>query len=269
MNPVSAALDKIIRRNSREILERVFIRRKENWRQIPYDLKEMINQEVLRPIVLPDCDIVGGTEITIPLDDLRAEETDNGYTKVFRIPKNRTNNRTITSVLDVTYASLYQNLGGYGSNAISRASPAMQLGAAVMEAQLRVPYTSTAKVQLIGENVVMVKDSILLPVNLYLRCVLGNEENLSNIQTRSYLTFQRLVEYAVHAYIYSQYRIEMDHGELAAGITLNSFKETIMEWSDAQKNYDDWLEGEWRRTAFMNDTESFGRFIGLLVGGTR
>lgn len=269
MNPVSNALDKLIRRNSREILERVFIRRENNWRQIPYDLKEMILQKVIRPIVLVDCNLVGGQEITIPLEGVQAEETDNGYTKVFRIPKKMTNNRTITSVLDVTYANLYQNLGGYGSNAISRASPAMQLGAAVMEAQMRVPYTSTAKVQLIGENVVMVKDSILLPVDLYLRCVVENEENLNNIQVRSYLPFQQLCEYALHAYIYSQYRIEMDHAELAAGVALNSFKETIMEWSDAQKNYDDYLENTWQKVAFMNDTEAMSRYIGLLVGGVR
>lgn len=269
MNPVSKALEEITWRIPREILEIVFIRREQNWRDLPLDLKEMINNKVVRPRVLVDCNLHGGTEVRIPLEGIKAETIDQGYTNVYRIPKKLTNNRRIMSVYDVTYASLYQNLGSYGSNAIARASPAMQLGSAVMEAQLRIPYTSTAKVQLIGENVVMVQDSILLPVDLYLRCQLENEENLNNIQVRSWPVLSELMTLAVKAYIYNTYIVKLDLGEIQGGVAIGRIKEIIEGYADAEVMYQECLAEKWQKVAFMNDGESMTRFIALLVGGTR
>lgn len=269
MNPITKALDEVGFRIPRQILQVVFVEPYQHFRDSAVDIKEMINHLVLRQRVLIDCNLVGGTEVRIPLDDLTGETVDGGYTTVYRIPKSKTNGRSIMSALDVTYGSLYQNLGGYSVNTLATASPAMQIGSAVMDAQLRTPYVSTARVDLIGENVVMVQDSIILPANLFLRCVLENDENLNNIQVRSYPIFARLVELAVKSYIYNTYVIQLDMGELRAGLQVGRFKEIIDGYADAEQMYQEYLNEKWRKVAFMNDKETYQRYISLLVGGVR
>jgi hypothetical protein len=269
MNPITKALDEMMFRIPREILKVVFLEPYQQYRDLPSDIKERIRCLVLQPRVLVDCNLVSGVETRIDLSGLPSETVDDGYTTVFRIPKSMTDGRSILSVFDVTYGDLYNTQSGYGVYSYSRTSPALQLANAAMEAQIRTPHVGTTKVELIGENVVMVQDSIILPNNLYLRCSLENEENLSNIQARSYLVFARLVELAVKAYIYNSYVIKLDIGELRAGVQVGKIKEIIDSYADAEQMYQEHLAEKWAKVAFMNDPESMRRYMSLMIGGNR
>lgn len=268
MNPIVKALDEVSRRIPREILEKVFIDRHQNWRDVRGNVKDQILLEVVKPRVLIDCDLVGGVEVLIPLDDLPFEPAGNSFTVVYRIPKRMTGGRSITSVLNVTYGNSVVGMS-YGTNAMSQSSPAMQLGASVMDAQLRMPYIGSAQCQLIGENVVMIRDSVTLPGNLFIRCILGNDENLSHIQVRSFRAFSRLVELAVKSHIYNNYVIDLDMGELRSGSQLGRIKEIIDGYADAETMYQEYLTETWQKVAFMNDRETMARFTKLLIGGSR
>src|SRR6185312_14126598 len=155
----------------------------------------------------------------------------NDYTMIYRIPKSRTNGRTILSALNVTFTN---------PGAISTVNPYVDASSSqmlVVASQLldtmgTVPITSTAYVQLIGENVVMVRDTTLLPVNCYLRCVLANDDNLNHLQIRSYPIFSQLCIYAVKAYIYNNTIIDIDIGELYGGQQLGRIKEIIDEYKE-------------------------------------
>lgn len=270
MNPISKALDEITFRIPREILQVVFIDPYQRYRDMPSsDIKERIRFLVLQQRVLVDCNLVGGVEVRIPLDDVPSETVDGGYTTVFRVPKTKTNGRSISTVFDVTYGDLYNTQSGSGVYSYSRTSPALQVASAVMEAGLRTPYVGSARVDLIGENVVMVQDSIILPQNLYLRCALENDDTLSNIKARSYPVFSKLVELAVKSYVYNTYAIRLDMGELQAGVQVGKFKEIVESYSDAETMYQEFLTEKWAKVAFMNDQESVHRFVSLLIGGTR
>lgn len=269
MNPISKALTEVMFRIPREILKVVFLEPYQQYRDLPSDIQERIRYLVLQQRVLVDCNLVSGVETKIDLSDLPSEVVDDGYTTVFRIPKTKTNGRSILSVFDVTYGDLYNTQSGYGVYSYTRTSPALQLANAAMEAHIRTPYVGTARVELIGENVVMVQDSIILPQNLYLRCSLENEENLSNIHARSYLVFAKLVELAVKAYIYNSYAIKLDMGELRAGVQVGKFKEIVEGYSDAETMYQEHLNEKWAKVAFMNDPESMRRFMSLMIGGNR
>lgn len=269
MNPITKALDEVTFRIPREILQVVFIDPYQQYRDLPSDIKERIRFLVLQQRVLVDCNLIGGVEIRIPLDDIPSETVDGGYTTVFRIPKTKTNGRSIVSVFDVTYGDLYNTQAGYGTYSYGRTSPALSLAASVMEAQLRTPYVGSARVDLIGENVVMVQDSIILPQNLYLRCAIANDENLNNIKARSYPVFSRLVELAVKSYIYNNYAIKLDMGELRGGVQVGMFKTIVESYADAEQMYQEHLNEKWGKVAFMNDQESMHRWTSLLVGGTR
>lgn len=63
------------------------------------------------------------------------------------------------------------------------------MGQSVMDALGPIPITSTAYVQLIAENTVMIRDTIILPVNSYLMCILSQDDELSHLQLRNYPAF--------------------------------------------------------------------------------
>ena len=267
MGPLSKCIDEVKFRIPRAILEAVFIKRAQHWRLTPASLDEHILNEVVRPRVLVDCNLVGGTEVFIPLDGVPLERG-NDYTTVYRIPKDKTQGRSIMSVLNITFSDPTK-VSSYGVAAGAHNSIMMQAGQAVMDAMGSMPVTSTAYVQLIGENVVMVRDTVVLPANIYLRCLLENDENMSHLQLKSYRDFSKLVEYAVKAYIYNEYVIPMDMGELYGGQALGRFKEIIDSYADAEELYQDFLRDKWQKISLMNDRESYTRHIRLMMGGFR
>ena len=138
-----------------------------------------------------------------------------------------------------------------------------------MNAMSSIPVTSTARVQLIGENVVMVRDTVLLPANIYLRCIIANDENMSHLQLKSYRDFANLGVLAVKAFIYNDYVIKMDLGELSGGQVIGRFKEIIDTYSESEELYQTYITEKWQKISFQQDHEQMGRFLKLLIGGCR
>ena len=267
MNAISKAVDEVKFRIPRPILEAVFIKRAQDYRVQPISLDAHLINEVIRPRVMVDCDLIGGTEAFIGLGDIEVTRTNN-YTSVYRIPKSKTNGRTITSVLNITFSDPTAN-SNYGSSTGCQNTELLTVGQAMLDAYGTMPITSTAKVQLIGENVVMVRDTVQLPANIYLRCILANDQAMSHLQMRSYRAFAQLVEYAVKAYIFNEYVVQMDIGELYGGQTLGRFKDIIDGYADAEELYQTYLRENMEKIFLMNDTEQFTRFMRSIVGGQR
>lgn len=266
-NAITRAIDTVKFKIPPRILNAVFIDPHQRWRSGPKNVDEGILNSVIRPRVLVDCDLVGGTEALLPMEGVPMERY-NDYTSVYRFPKTMTQGRSITSVKNVTFADP-TSVSSYGIAANCQNTTLLQAGQAVMDAHAQLPVTSTHRVQLIGENTVMVRDTVILPPNVYLRCVLSNDEQMSHIQLRSIPTFCELVVFAVKSYIYNTYRIEMGMGELFAGQELGIIKEIVDEYRDAEEMYETFLREQWTKTAMMNDNETFSRFIRGLVGGYR
>jgi hypothetical protein len=267
MLAISKAIDEIHYRIPKTILEAVFIQRNLRWRSTPPSLEEQIMALVIRPRVLVDCNLIGGTEVFIPLDGIPVERT-NDYTSVYRIPKSATQGRSINSVLNITFSDPTK-ASSYGVAAGQQNTMMLQVGSAVMDAMGSIPVTSTAKVQLIGENVVMVRDTVVLPANIYLRCILANDENMSHLQLRSYRDFANLCVLAVKSYIYNEYIIQLDLGELHGGQVIGKFKEIIDGYADAEELYQTYITEKFQKILYMNDSESFSRFTKLLISGMR
>lgn len=267
MNPITRSVDDLKFRIPRRVLEEVFVERTARWRTAPRSIDECILEQVVRPRVLVDCNLVGGTECFVYLDDIPYERM-NDYTSVYRIPKTKTQGRSILSVLNITFADPTK-VSSYGVAAGAQNTTMLQAGQAVMDAYGALPVTSTHRVQLIGENTIMVRDTIVLPPDVYLRCILANDENMSHIQMRSYRPFCKLVELAVKAYIYNDQVIEMDIGKIRGGQEIGKFKEIVEEYKDAEEQYQEFLATTWQKVAYMNDNETFNRFVRSLIGGYR
>lgn len=266
---ISKSLDEIKFRINRRVLEAVFIKRHQTgWKNPqPLSLDEQILREVIRPRVMVDCNLVGGTEAIIDLDGLLFERT-NDYTSIYRIPKDRTDGRSIQSVLNITYSDPTK-VSSYGVAAGQQNTTMLQAGSAVMDAMGNIPVTSTARVSLIGENTIMVRDTVVLPANIYVRCILENDENLSHIQLKSYVHFSNLVTLAVKSFIYNEYIVEMDMGELHGGQNLGVFKTIVEGYADAEELYQTYLMEKWQKVALMNDNESWTRLLRQVLGGSR
>ena len=264
---ITKLLDEVKFRIPRPILDDVFLAKTSSWRQSSPNIDEQIMSLVIRPRVLVDCNLVGGAEVFIPLDGVPVERT-NDYTSVYRIPKDATNGRSIISVLNITFSDPTK-ASAFGVAAGQQNTTMLNAGSAVMNAMSSIPVTSTARVQLIGENVVMVRDTVLLPANIYLRCIIANDENMSHLQLKSYRDFANLGVLAVKAFIYNDYVIKMDLGELSGGQVIGRFKEIIDTYSESEELYQTYITEKWQKISFQQDHEQMGRFLKLLIGGCR
>lgn len=267
MNVINKCIDDIKFKIPKPILERVFIKRQSRWRQSHNNIDELIMTCVIRPRVLVDLQLVGGDEVIIPIEGLTVERMEDNSSVIF-VPKEKTQGRSIVSVSNITF--FHPNIlagpaigSTVGSNAILRA------GQAAMDAMGTVPAVSTARVQLIGENIVHLKDQMTIPVSAYINCTLAYDENLTQIHIRSYKQFSKLFEYAVKAYIYNEYIVEMDMGEIYAGQNLGVFKEIITGYADAEELYETHLREVIEKVCFMNDHEAFSALIRLQTGSYR
>ena len=270
MNPIEKALSEVKFRIPPQIVNEIFSRRTLNWRIPNISIDEQIRNSVIRARVLVDCNLVGGTEAMIPLDTVPVEQIDT-FTNIYRIPKSLTNGRTIMSALSVSYSSvsLQGIAGGLGGVRPQSVTPISMAGMAMMDSNSPTPLASSAKVQLIAENTIMVRDINPLISTGYLRCILENDENLSHIQARSILQFCDLVVLAVKAFIYNEYIITLDQAQLSGGQELGRFKEIIEGYSDTDEMYREYLAKTWSGVAFMNDRETMNRFIKLQIGAMR
>ena len=253
-----------------EILKVVFMSRIQNWRSTASSLDEQIMLNVIRPRVLMDANIVGGTEINVPLEGLQAQIVDN-YMAVYNIPKSRTQGRSIMSVSSISYASMSATSLIAASQAFSVCSqtPVLAAGQALFDSVNTIPNISSARVSLIGENVILVQDTAVPMAYGFITCTIANDENLNNIQMRSILNFADLCVLAVKAYIYNEYRIKIDQGFISGGQEIGAFKDIIEEYRDANQMYRDYLRNTWQKVAYMNDRVKMTRRIRSQAGSWR
>ncbi len=269
MNAIMNAIQDIKLTIPSQILDLVFGNREAFWKAAPESVDSRILSMVIRPRVLKDLNLVGGAEMLVSLQGVPCEiQPGNDYTMVYRIPKSRTNGRTIMSALNVTFS----NPGAISTvNPYVDASSSQLLNVAsqLLDSMGTIPITSTAYVQLIGENVVMVRDTTMLPTNIYLRCVVANDENLNHLQHKSYRPFSQLCQHAVKAYIYNNHIIPMDMAELQGGQALGRIKEIIDSYSDQEELYQTFLTEKMQKIMLMNDGETWMRMLRMQISGQR
>lgn len=270
MNPIKKAVDDIRFRIPRAILNLIFQDYNVSWRNTTISLDEQIISKVIRSRVLPDCNLVGGAEVFISLDGVPSEMTSD-FTTVYYIPKERTQNRTINTVLSMSYltGAALAAMGGTTGYSNCSNTTSMITAKAMMDSFSTIPPVSTAKISLIGENTVLVRDTAP-PIGFgFLRCILENDDQMSHLQLRSILDFSQLCTLACKAFIYNDYIVTLDRGQLYGGQDIGVVKQIIESYSDAEELYNTYLREKWQKISLMNDRESMERFLKLQIGGMR
>jgi hypothetical protein len=239
------------------------------------NVDHQIEMLVIRPRVLQDCNLVGGTSDFVEIGDLPYDKPD-AISTIIRIPKSRTQGRSIVSALNVSFLNYAQAGTWFGGGSYynvgveaNDTGVLAQLESSIMRANDKIPVVSTSEVTLIADNVIMIRDLLTSPGNMFLRCIIENDSNLNNISPRSYPAFAQLVEYAVKSYVYNTMIVTMDQNALQGGFELGVIKSVIEGYSDSEQNYKDYLNQKWRAIAMMNDTIQYGRYLKLAIGSSR
>ena len=263
MNAVSKAIADLKFRIPPQVLKEVFVENVHHWRQTVVSIDEQILNKVVKSRVLPDCNLVGGTEVLLDLAGCPMEQVDT--TQVIFIFLKKTQGRVISSALYVLSANyLASNYANYmHSNEVTRLANSM--GNSVSQP----PIISTARLQLISENTVLVSESLNIGVYTAMRVILSDDEYMSNLQIRSIPAFSKLVELAVKSYIYNELVIKIDMGLIKAGQEIGRFKEVVDNYSDSEQMYQDYLIQNWAAISFMNDQDTMRRFIKMQIGGVK
>ena len=270
LNPITHSLDEVKFRIPRQILNKVFLQRPGMPLYNTVSLDSQIASLVIRPRVLVNCNLVGGEELRIPLisNAVEMEEIDLNV-RVFRIPKTLTGGRSILSVIDITYQDPTGRMLNGGTSTKCGSPYVMQAAGRLMDSHGPSAVTGTSQIELIAENVVMLRDGNYMPANATLNCLIANDENMSNLQPKNYRAFADLCVAAVKAYIYNEYLIDMDEGELRGGQQLGAFRSVIEGYSDAEQIYQDILKLRMQKVLFMNDRPTYFNHIKAMVGGYR
>jgi hypothetical protein len=270
LNPIDRAVFEIKFAIPREILTEVFKPLTFTWSPASISIDEQIINKIIRPKVFIDANIVGGTEVVIPTQGLPRQQSDE-YTTVFHVPKNVTQGRSILAPLSISYMdsatlSAYNQTSIYDPCSITAVG---QYAEALFNSANTVVMPSTARVELVAENTIMVRDTLRVQAVGFLRCILAYDQNMSQIKVGSILDFTELAVLGAKAYIYNEYRVRLDEGRVKGGFELGVFREIVEGYSDAREQYNEYLREIWRRVAHMNDRESYERLIRMQIGGMR
>lgn len=264
MNAINYAVTFIMNQIPRAILDKTFISAYNHMTTIPVSTDSRIRDLVINSRVLEDINIIGGTHVTIPLDGLPQEVIENNAV-VVRIPKSRTQGRSILSVHSVSFGA--SAISGIVTNPLSQGGDLANAQQQMLNGISSIPYVSEAQVTLLAENVVMIEGVNMMSGYMYLRCEVENDSNLNNIKKRSYLAFGQLCSLATKSYIHSTMVIPMDIGFIEGGATLGKMSEIIDSYADAEDEYQEFLRTKWAKVSKLNDTETVEQLVRISAGG--
>lgn len=265
-NPITKAVADVRRSIPKEIVNAVFLPKFTQWQSQVVTVEEEIVRRVIRPMVLVDCNLIGGKEVFIRTDNCRKEQTPEQYVVLF-IPKELTQNRSIVQPLHLSYMAFpaSDNFGAASQYAPCSISPVLQAAAAVGASFGTSGSPGTTRLELIGENVILVKEPGMYFGSGQLRCIVENDSNMSNLHSRSYFAFSRLCSLAVKAYIYNEIIIDVDEGRIKGGFEIGVFRSILEGYSDAMEEYIEYRDTTWIKVAQMNDPETYSRFARMII----
>lgn len=256
MDLISKAISEICFTIPREILKLAYLG-KQDWRAAPISLDEQIRFKTIVSRVLVDSNIVGGQTIDVSLAGLTPVSVDlDNY--VFEVPSSRLNNRTIMTALSVNYMAYMGTASNIGANGVTNnmlgyASDVATAARRAMDSRSSIPNVATSECVVVGHNTIMVRNFVRTAAVQSLRCRVTNDERLSNISVKSALDFSRLCIFAAKSFIYNELIIKLDKGYLKGGQELSSIKSYVDGLSDAEENYQTFLEEKWGGISTIND----------------
>lgn len=248
--PIDHALNSLIRRIPRQILELVFFPAQEHKTTDATSLSARIREQVIDGFVMSDLNNNGGVAVQIDIQQSWMQILSPALT-IVSVPKNVTQNRRITSALNSSFGVNLINNAAVG---IANQGNQMLIGAnRVFNSAKPPPYVGTPDVRVIGNNQLELRNFVSIPVRIRGLVRIEYSRDFTELRNQYWNLFGDLVELAVKAYCYNNMLIPMDRAELQGGVEMGRLSSKVEEWSDASETYDDLLRDAWKRILILND----------------
>jgi len=251
-----------------EILELAFPQKRG---AAPLSIEERMLIECIRPIIMTDMNALGGELAYLSVGQCNlVAVSDYSYNEqlgsfIIDVPKTITNNKSIVSVLSLV-------LGDYNGNGVSGdammqqcVSPVVADGMRLLGTMQPANIVQTARLELVGENKVLVEAYPPFITYGILKVNLANNANLENIQPGYYTQVSKLITLGVKRYVYNKLRIQLDIGHIYAGHEIPSFKEIVDSYSDAGELYAEQLK-VWGKVSVLNDSRKMSQYTSTMIG---
>lgn len=268
MNILVKAVQEAIYEIPDEVLTRAFLTHKNNWRTQATTIEDAIIQKVIKKRVYVDAQITRGEHMNIKLTGVQPQFIDD-YRCVYQIPTHLLQGKTILVPLSVSYTPYSPGIGSFGY-AYGGVGPlfsqdTMTAAQQMVEATSAVPNVSTAKLELIGENTVLIEDAQRYNTAYHLSCYVTDADYLNKIDPRAFKYFAELCEFAIKSYIYKALRISVGRAALEGGSALGEIKAVVDEYADAEVNYRTYLRTTWAKVAFQDNSRRKYRFLKMQI----
>lgn len=256
-----------------EVLQIGFV---ENYNRpnVVTSLDDRILNSVLRSRVLVDLNMVGGIPARIPIQNTNIRQVLGNYSSniyggewIIEVPKHLTRGRSIISVINLINGINIANnaYGGIVGSTVSN-SVLLNQGAKMFHSLAGEVPIQTSRLELIGENTVLVLDPIFQLFYGILQVYLEYDQNLNNLHPRYSHPICQLCILAVKSYIYNNYIVKLDKGYIYGGHELSRITDIIDSYSEAESEYQENLHTVTKKVLHMNDSYNSSRYIAQMVG---
>ena len=253
-------------RINRQILEYAYAPMNVNWRRAPTTIEEYITNSVIKARVMPMCNMYGGTEVLVPVDDLQRQVVDD-FTSLYYVPPHLVNNREIVSALSITFHSYNMGYtpGGYVPNLSGVSNPFVNPGLSLMNAADVTSLFSNAQLEVVDGNTILVRNTNGFVNMGFFRLLVGNSMDMSTIGLTALPVFMDLCTLAVKSHIYVKTRVKLDMGKLEAGHELGAIREEIEKFADSEELFQTMLREKWGKVSKANDQLTMDRLLRLQI----
>lgn len=261
-SPIENALNRLVMRMPRQILELAFFPSEDHRTTDATNLNQRIREKLIEPIVMTDLNNAGGVALQLDIQQSWMTMISPVVT-IVDVPKNITQNRRITSALNASFGINGINTAAYGTT--NQGSQVLNAASRVFNSAKTPPYVGTPDIRVMGNNQLEIRNFVSIPVRVRGLIRIAYSRDFTELRNFYWKDFNELVELAVKAYCYNNLLADMDRAFLQGGVEMGRLSSKIEEWSDSQETYDDYLRERWNRILILNDPILSQRNTKMLV----
>lgn len=259
MNAMQKALSEIYFTIPVEVLNLGFKENNDKLNKI-IGLDERITSSVIRPRVMVDANLCGGVPMRINTLDCKVTHLPtNEY--IVEVPKTLTDNRSIICCL-----SLVAILGAPTSLFAVGTNPVIASTNVMYNSLSNESVIQTSRLELIGENIIMVQDPSISIFNCVIRVMVEHDNNMGTLQPGFIPSFAKLCVLAVKSYLYNTLKVKLNQGFVYGGHELSSITDIIEGYADAEDQYQEYIQETYGAISYMNSNDNMWRLIKSQMG---
>lgn len=262
MNAIQYALSYVQRHIPREVLDLgLYIR--DDVTNLYTSIDSKIMHHIINPIIKVDLNLTGGVMTRILVSQCKISSVPRTMEFLIEVPKELTNGKSITKVLNLLSLGHFYNSNTLYNN--FSGSNLVQMSANMLSAIDTAPIISTSRLELIGENIILVQEPSTHLLGSVLSVEVENNPNLENIKPNNFTYIGNLTLLATKMFIWTNQIVSLDMGKAYGGHDIPTITSIIEDYKDAKEEYYEEL-AKWASIALLNDTARKQKYIKYIIG---